>query len=163
MYLFALAGVLLLGAQTPVDTVAVYDVVLHEIRREHPSRPVALSDRPWDGDPCTAPCAEPNPHSDRVLARLRSDGVVDAVCVVPENHLNCPTEAGKLFVALGRLRSAAPAGLETPPGGVWVRVTTIAPCGSDCQVPEIIARQYLLTRDGAGTWRIIDTKLDSVS
>jgi len=163
MYLFALAGVLLVGAQTPVDTVAVYDVVLHEIRTEHPSLAVALSDRPWDAEPCAAPCAGPKPHSGRVLARLRSEGVVDAVCVVPENHLNCPTEAGKLFVALGRIRSAAPAGLETPPGGVWVRATTIMPCGSGCQIHEIVARQYLLTRDGAGRWRIRDSKLDSVS
>ena len=163
MYLFALAGVLLLGPQTPVDTVAVYDAVLHEIRTEHPSLPVALSARPWDAEPCAAPCAEPKPHSDRVLRRLRSEGVVDAVCVVPENHLNCPTEARKLFVALGRIRSTAPAGLETRPGGVWVRATTIVPCGSDCRVPEIIARQYLLTRDDTGTWRIRDTKPDSVS
>jgi hypothetical protein len=166
MHLFTLAGMLLLSVQVPVDTAGVYGAVLQEIRREHPSTQIALSATEWDREPCGAGCPDagaPKPHSSSVIARLRSRHLVGAVCTVPEHYVNCPGEATKLFVALGSVRSGPPQGAAPVPGGVWIDVTTIAPCGGECRVPEVIARRFLLTRCSDGRWRVAAKRPESIS
>ena len=164
--LLCLTGVLLLHVQVPVDTAKVYAAVLHDIRSEYPGAQLALSATAWDvkdGEPPCADTASPRRHSAATLERLRSARLIDAVCVVPENYVNCPDEAGKLFVAVGGVRRGPPPGADTAVAGVWVLATVIPPCGGDCRVPEVTSTWYLLVQEGYGAWKVAGKRPDRVS
>lgn len=155
----ALALLIALGvlSSQEIDTAAVYSTLLQAVRGEHPGRVTVLSET-WSDVECMPHCStsisEDRAHSEQVLQRLRTEGLIQAQCRVGRSSLGCGAAAGRLFVALGEIRPDTPEGGQRVDGGVWVMVVTVAPCTGSCRFPNAAAYRYLLKQEGS-CWRVV--------
>lgn len=164
-------------AQTAVDSAAVYELLLHDVRATHPQMPIVLAET-RSGVACMPHCgarvtgefanderghlrAAVN-HSPGLLAELRRRGLIDATCTVPEATFGCGGHPGHLFVALGAVESAPAHGPAHVRGAFWVRVAVLVPCTTNCPAsgspdnyfPDAYGTWYLVARVADGRWAI---------
>jgi hypothetical protein len=162
-----------------VDTAAVYSVLLQDVRAHHPGLPVVLAET-RSGVDCMPLCGAtyqgaplaregehgrdpPESHSAALLRDLRSRGLAEATCVVPERTFGCRDHPGHLFVGLSEIREKPPHGPSPVDGGWWVRVAVLVPCRENCgsrqanepQFPDGYGYWTLLRRGADGAWRLV--------
>jgi hypothetical protein len=132
------------GAQVRPDSVAIYSVILEQVRADHPGTPVVMAET-RSGVSCMPHCGaalagEPprhareaqTSHSRQSIRRLRKRGLINATCPPVRGTFGCPGHPRHIFVGLGDIAQNPPDGPPAANGGYWVKVALLVPCAADC-------------------------------
>ena len=151
------------GAQLPPDSVAIYSVVLQQVRADHPGTPVVMAEA-RSGVACMPSCGaslvgdtQPRAHEiqtshSRELSRtLRERGLIDATCPPVPDTYGCPSHPRHLFVGLGDISRNPANGPPAENDGYWVKVAVLVPCAADC-MSRAQASEHA---DGFGYWALV--------
>ena len=173
-----LLAALQLAGSPPVDSAAVYTLIIQGVRAEHPGARMILSET-RSGVSCMPHCgasapdgtpigsrtrpADETTHSPSLVAELREKKLIDGTCSVTPRVFGCPEAARSVFVGLGEIAERPEGSPPAVEGSYWVRVAILdlrpSPCSterdSEDAHPEGFGYWALMRQQPDGTWRLV--------